>query len=148
MIFVVNPFDSRHIINEANILKIPVIALVDSDCNLDGINIPIPVNNETTFWVYHCINTLIRLADFVQKSDLPYLQPYPMKEQRPFPPCRASWSKKETIKRKQKAEGQIFSKNRFRVLSKRRLYFKDYAERNKKKSNERLIKKSAFPSKK
>lgn len=148
LIFVVNPFDSRHIIDEANSLKIPVIALVDSDCDLNGINIPIPVNNDTMFWVYHCINTLIRLADFVQKTDLPYLQPYPIKEQRPFPSCRAPWKKRETIKIKQKAESQIFSKNRFRVLSKPRLSFKDYAQRNKKKSNKALIKKGAFSSKK
>ena len=146
LIFVVNPFDSRHIINEANGLKIPVIALVDSDCDLNGINIPIPVNNDTTFWVYHCINTLVRLADFVQKTDLPYLEPYPIKEQRPFPPYRAPWKKRETIKRKQKAESHIFSKNPFRVLSKPRLSFKDFAD--KKKSNKALIKKSAFSSKK
>jgi small subunit ribosomal protein S2 len=101
LIFIVNPNDSRHIIDEANGLKIPVIALVDSDSNLDGIKIPIPVNYDTTFWVYHCINTLIRLANFVQKTDLPFLQPYPIKEQRPFPPCPAPWNKRERIKRKQ-----------------------------------------------
>ena len=148
LIFVVNPFDSRHIIDEANGLKIPVIALVDSDCNLDGINIPIPVNNDTMFWVYHCINTLIRLADFVEKTDLPHLKPYPMKQQRPFPACRAPWNKRETIKTKQRAEIQILSKNRFRVLSKPRLSFKNYAETNKKKSNKGLIKKGVFSSKK
>ena len=133
LIFVVNPHDSRHIIDEARGLKIPVIALVDSDTNLDGINIPIPVNNETMYWVYHCINTLIRLASFVQKTDLPYLRPYPMKEQRPFPSCRAPWNNREPIKRKQRTESQIFSKNRFRQLSKSRLSFKDDTERNKKK---------------
>ena len=148
LIFVVNPFDSRHIIDEANGLKIPVIALVDSDCDLNGINIPIPVNNDTTFWVYHCVNTLIRLADFVQKTDLPYLQPYSIKEERSFSACRAPWNKRETIKIKQKAGSDIFSKNRFRVLSKPRLSFKDYAEKNKKRSNKVLIKKSTFSSKK
>ena len=148
LIFVVNPFDSRHIIDEATGLKIPVIALVDSDCDLNGINIPIPVNNETMFWVYHCVNILIRLAHFVQKTDLPYLQRYPIKKQRPFSPGQAPWNKIETIKIKQKAESRIFSKNRFRVLSKPPLSFKNDAEKNKKKLNKALIKKSAFSSKK
>ena len=123
LIFVVNPFDSRHIIAEANGLKIPVIALVDSDCDLGGINIPIPVNNDTAFWVYHCINTLIRLAHFVEKTDSPYLQPYSMKEEKPFFPYRAAWKKRETIKIKQNAESQIFSKNRFRFLPKASTFY-------------------------
>ena len=134
LIFVVNPNDSRHIIDEANSLKIPVIALVDSNSNLDGIKIPIPVNYDTMFWVYYCINSLIRLANFFKiydKTDLPSLQPYPIKEQRPFPACLTPLNKRERIKRKQKEENQIFSKNRFRVLSKPQFSFKDYAGRKK-----------------
>jgi len=75
LIFIVNPNESRHVIQEANGLKIPVIALVDSNTNLDGIQIPIPVNYDTMFWVYHCVNSLLRLARWMQvskSSDLPY----------------------------------------------------------------------------
>ena len=88
LIFVVNPNESRHIIQEANGLKIPVIALVDSNTNLDGIKISIPVNYDTMFWVYHCVNTLIRLAGSLQiydKSGLTSVQSKSFKESRPFP---------------------------------------------------------------
>ena len=68
LIFIVNPNESRHVIQEANGLKIPVIALVDSNTDLDGIKIPIPVNYDTMFWVYHCVNSLLRLARWMQVS--------------------------------------------------------------------------------
>lgn len=68
LIFIVNPNESRHVIQEANGLKIPVIALVDSNTDLDGIEIPIPVNYDTMFWVYHCVNSLLRLARWMQVS--------------------------------------------------------------------------------
>ena len=88
LIFVVNPNESRHIIREAGALKIPVIALVDSNTNLDGINIPIPVNYDTMFWVYHCVNTLVRLASHLQvskKTGLPPIRLYPFKKSTAFP---------------------------------------------------------------
>lgn len=85
LIFVVNPNESRHIIQEANGLKIPVIALVDSNTNLDGIKISIPVNYDTMFWVYHCVNTLIRLAGSLQIYDKRgFTSVQSFKESRPF----------------------------------------------------------------
>jgi small subunit ribosomal protein S2 len=75
LIFVVNPNESRHIIQEAVGLKIPVVALVDSNTNLDGIKIPIPINYDTMFWVYHCVNTLVRLAHCVQVYNKTGLSP-------------------------------------------------------------------------
>lgn len=88
LIFVVNPNESRHIIQEANGLKIPVIALVDSNTKLDGIKISIPVNYDTKFWVYHCVNTLVRLARCVQvykKTGFTSVRSESFKERRPFP---------------------------------------------------------------
>ncbi len=88
LIFVVNPNESRHIIQEATGLKIPVIALVDSNTKLDGINISIPVNYDTNFWVHHCVNTLVRLAHCVQvykKTGFTSVQSESLKERRPFP---------------------------------------------------------------
>ena len=139
LIFVVNPFDSRHVINEANLLKIPVMALVDVDTNLDGIKIPIPINSDTAFWVYFCIGSLIRLAHFLQiyeKIYFPSLQPYRIKKQKPFPSGLTPWNKREIKKREQTVENRIFSKNSFRDLSKPQLAFKEYAggKKNQRKS--------------
>jgi hypothetical protein len=87
LVFVVNPNESRHIIREADALKIPVIALVDSNTNLEGIKIPIPVNYDTTHWVYHCVNTLVRLAYCVQvyeKTGLPFVRSSPLVDKKLF----------------------------------------------------------------
>ena len=87
LVFVVNPNESRHIIREADALKIPVIALVDSNTNLEGIKIPIPVNYDTTLWVYHCVNTLVRLAHCVQvyeKTGLPLVRPFHLLDKKLF----------------------------------------------------------------
>jgi small subunit ribosomal protein S2 len=59
LIFIVNPNESSACNSRSEWFKIPVIALVDSNTNLDGIQIPIPVNYDTMFWVYHCVNSLL-----------------------------------------------------------------------------------------
>lgn len=65
LIFLINPNESRNIIAEANRLDIPVIALVESNTNLNGISYPIPTNNYSINFVYYCLKKLVYL---VQKT--------------------------------------------------------------------------------
>lgn len=62
LLFVTNPNENRHVIEEARTLKIPVVALVDSNTDLSHITVPIPVNSNPMFWSNHIITILIDLA--------------------------------------------------------------------------------------
>jgi small subunit ribosomal protein S2 len=46
-IFVVDPFYERIAVKEAETLKIPIIAMVDTNCNPDLITYPIPANDDS-----------------------------------------------------------------------------------------------------
>lgn len=62
LLFLTNPNENRHVIEEARTLKIPVVALVDSNTDLLNITIPIPINSNSTVWSNQIITTLIDLA--------------------------------------------------------------------------------------
>ena len=67
VIFLINPNENRHIIDEAKILNIPVIAITDSSTDLSGISYPIPANNNSIFFVYLCLNWIFQLANIAKK---------------------------------------------------------------------------------
>lgn len=62
LLVVVNPNENRHVVEEAKTLKIPVVALVDSNTNLSHITVPIPVNPNPMLWSNHIVTTLIDVA--------------------------------------------------------------------------------------
>jgi small subunit ribosomal protein S2 len=68
LLFLINPNENRHVIEEARTLKIPVIALVDSNTDLSDITIPIPVNYNSQFWSNAIVNILIDLATSLSKK--------------------------------------------------------------------------------
>ena len=63
LLWVINPTENRHIIQEANRLNIPIIALVDSNTDLSNITIPIPINTNTLFQSNKLITTLLTLSN-------------------------------------------------------------------------------------
>lgn len=62
LLFVANPNENRHVIEEARTLRIPVVALVDSNTDLSHITVPIPVNSNPMIWSNNIITILIDLA--------------------------------------------------------------------------------------
>ena len=62
LLLIIDPNENRHVIEEAQTLKIPVIALVDSNTDLSNITIPIPINYNVPFWSNVIVNILIDLA--------------------------------------------------------------------------------------
>ena len=62
LLLIINPNENRHVIEEARTLKIPVVALVDSNTDLSNITIPIPINYNTPLWSNAIVNILIDLA--------------------------------------------------------------------------------------
>jgi small subunit ribosomal protein S2 len=46
-IFVIDPFYERIAVKEAETLNIPIIAMVDTNCNPDLITYPIPANDDS-----------------------------------------------------------------------------------------------------
>ncbi|BDA51699.1 Ribosomal protein S2 (mitochondrion) [Coccomyxa sp. Obi] len=62
LLLIINPNENRHVIEEAQTLKIPVVALVDSNTDLSNITIPIPINYNVPLWSNAIINILIDLA--------------------------------------------------------------------------------------
>ena len=62
LLLIINPNENRHVIEEAGTLKIPVVALVDSNTDLSNITIPIPINYNAPLWSNAIVNILIDLA--------------------------------------------------------------------------------------
>lgn len=62
LLLIINPNENRHVIEEARTLKIPVVALVDSNTDLSNITIPIPINYNAPLWSNAIVNILIDLA--------------------------------------------------------------------------------------
>lgn len=62
LIFLMNPNENRNVIAEANKLHIPIIAIVESNTNLKGINFPIPANNYSANFIYFCVKKIIKMA--------------------------------------------------------------------------------------
>lgn len=62
LIFLMNPNENRNVIAEANKLHIPIIAIVESNTNLKGINFPIPANNYSANFIYFCVKKIIQIS--------------------------------------------------------------------------------------
>ena len=69
LIFLINPNENRHVVEEALSLNIPVIAITDSNTNLLGISYPIPGNSNSIEFVHYCLQWITRIIgqNFVKK---------------------------------------------------------------------------------
>ena len=61
LIFLINPNQNRHIVEEALALNIPIIAITDSNTNLAGISCPIPGNSNSIEFVHYCLQWITRI---------------------------------------------------------------------------------------
>jgi ribosomal protein S2 len=61
IIFLINPNENRHVVEEAVSLKIPVIAITDSNTDLLGISFPIPGNIHSIEFVHYCLQWITRI---------------------------------------------------------------------------------------
>ena len=61
IIFLVNPNENQNVIDEANRLNIPIIAIIDSNSSIKGITYPIPANNNSFEFLYFCFSWIVRL---------------------------------------------------------------------------------------
>lgn len=68
LIFLVNPNENRHVVEEAVFLNIPVIAITDSNTNLLGISFPIPGNSKSVFFVHYCLQWITRIITACEKQ--------------------------------------------------------------------------------
>lgn len=62
LIFLINPNENRHVVEEAVSLNIPVVAITDSNTNLYGISYPIPGNSNSIEFVHYCLQWIARFA--------------------------------------------------------------------------------------
>ena len=62
LIFLINPNENRHVIEEAVSLNIPVVAITDSNTNLLGISYPIPGNSNSIEFVHYCLQWIARVT--------------------------------------------------------------------------------------
>ena len=58
IIFLINPEENQNVLHEANLLKIPVIALADSHTKVSGIDYMIPGNIQSMEFIYWCLNLM------------------------------------------------------------------------------------------
>lgn len=61
LIFLINPNENRHVVEEAVSLNIPVVAITDSNTNLLGISYPIPGNSNSIEFVHYCLQWIARV---------------------------------------------------------------------------------------
>lgn len=61
LIFLINPNENRHVIEEAVSLNIPVVAITDSNTNLLGISYSIPGNSNSIEFVHYCLQWIGRV---------------------------------------------------------------------------------------
>ena len=62
LVFLINPNENRHVIEEAVSLNIPVVAITDSNTNLLGISYPIPGNSNSIEFVHYCLQWIARFT--------------------------------------------------------------------------------------
>lgn len=68
LIFLINPNENRHVVEEAVSLNIPVIAITDSNTSLLGISFPIPGNSNSVFFVHYCLQWITRIIGHCKKQ--------------------------------------------------------------------------------
>lgn len=68
LIFVFNPNESKNVIQEAFHLKIPVIAITDSNTDVSRITYPIPANNQSIFFSWFCLNWILKIDRHLQNK--------------------------------------------------------------------------------
>ena len=56
-----NPYDTPQAIREAQVLHIPVLALVDTDTPLEGIQYPIPGNDDSDHMIYTLMHRVAQI---------------------------------------------------------------------------------------
>ena len=61
LLFIINPNENRHVVEEAVSLNIPVIAITDSNTSLLGITFPIPGNSNSVYFVHQCLQWIARI---------------------------------------------------------------------------------------
>ena len=71
LIFLVNPNENRHVVEEAVSLNIPVIAITDSNTPLLGISFPIPGNSNSVPFIHYCLQWITRIITACKKHGIP-----------------------------------------------------------------------------
>jgi len=64
LIFLINPNQNNNVLTEARAGNIPVIALTDSNTDLSHITYPIPVNNNSLYFTFHCLFWISRIGEY------------------------------------------------------------------------------------
>nr|BDN85827.1 ribosomal protein S2 [Microheliella maris]BDN85844.1 ribosomal protein S2 [Microheliella maris] len=59
LIILLKPLDNKVLINEASILNIPIIGIIDTDSDLKGITYPIPGNDDSLSAIYLYFNLFL-----------------------------------------------------------------------------------------
>ena len=62
LLWILNPNENRHVIEEAKRLSIPTIGIVDSNTDLSSLNVSIPANDNGSFLVNQLLTILITLS--------------------------------------------------------------------------------------
>ena len=67
LLWILNPNENRHVIEEAERLSIPTIGIVDSNTDLSSVTVSIPANDNGSFLVNRLITILITLSEASSK---------------------------------------------------------------------------------
>lgn len=67
-LLVVDPVVHKNAINEARIMKIPVVALLDTDADPDLVDVPIPCNDDAVRSVQYILNILVEAIKSTTKE--------------------------------------------------------------------------------
>lgn len=67
IVFIVNPNENYFAIQEAAKLKIPIIAITESNTNISQITYPIPANNNTLVFLHFCFFWISRILSNIKK---------------------------------------------------------------------------------
>lgn len=62
LIFLLNPAENKSVIEEAQKLDLPIVALTNTDTNLKGITFPIPTNNCSLQLLHFCLDWVQRVT--------------------------------------------------------------------------------------
>lgn len=62
VIFIINPNENINLLEEAKSLNIPVIAITNSNTDLSKITYPIPSNDHSFYFLFHCLKWIIKIT--------------------------------------------------------------------------------------